>query len=1175
MSSPSDDISHSSEPSDAKPANEDSNSQCSNDDIYSLEAELNDQAIQAVDRLLRQVYKKSTAADGTELDVEESEFSWLEQLQIAELAERFDVLSRLGGGTFGVVFRARDRRLRREVALKILRPEWMHNKMYLVRFLRESRVASQLNHTHIVRVLEAGKSDNVAWEAMDVVEGDSLDEHLRLGKIETSSAVRLVSQLADALSYAHQRGVVHRDIKPANILVNRRVGQGLSDASAFLTDFGLARIAQDQTIKTTASSGLVGTPQYMAPEMIEQGVSASGPQSDIYSLGVVLYECLSGQNPFNNNQSLLDRFRHSTKMHKPFPAALSGLPKDLSAICQKSLAQSLPDRYTTAESFANDLRRVLDGLPVSARALSLPERTWRVAKQNTGLSLLTCGLIGCLLMLVLISVLNSQSASIQNRRLTEANEKLAEQQSKAQQLARDAELLRDQAMTERTKFAALAHDSSIANAYRSYEDSRVDEALEKLEGLKKSQPQAARSLDWRLLHAQINSEFRKVSTFSGPVQEVCRIPNSQLVAVASGSQVDLIDFQTGATKSRIRVNITNIQAMAVHPSKSCLFLGGSTSASTDQAELIQVDWTSGQTIKVLDSFPTTIESICSSKDGEVLLAASRYESPRFYNLTNGQKWQLPGNRRNSWLGYMDLLNLAVYHQSHEAIGLLSSIDSSNITRLGLEQLLGNGYIGTATVVGDGPLIAVASQIGIVYLVNVLDGSLVGTLSGCKNISTLCSNASGLLVAAGTAGGEIGVWQIPDQTEILSNREAKATRITLEDRMASSSDAQSSFGRLEKYRSWQLESTFVNSLAFVEGRIVCGTDSGELVIVAVELGPDSALDRESPDNGSTTVWETAACRESSKLVLRNRSGPVYRIPTSQLAATLYHGPNETSSRATSMSPSGTVDLFPHLSPQNLLGNASSTDPIAGLAASTDGDQVAWPSDSLNFEFLDGCESWMLSRMSKATTTQSSLRILSLSPDSSMVAVASEKYWLNVLSTTTDKCEIARFELPGKPHCVQWAQDQNRLFVAGNFDSIVQCEVDTGVVRKITPVHTSTSVICLTGDQKQILSGHTDGTLRVTPLTTRVSQSMLVHDAEIRSIVLDRNEEIGLSADVEGNVVAWNLPNQQRLGTIWRAMPQNRSLLQVSPSLLLSPDEDQLWLVTQGSQSPLARWLMIDN
>ncbi len=386
----------------------------------------------------------------------------------------FQIVRELGRGGMGMVYLARDEKLKREIAVKVLLSGEFASESARQRFRTEAEAIARLTHPNIVEVHAFGETCGRPYLMLEYIDGGSLDERLKSASLEPRFAAQMLIQLADAVDHAHRNGILHRDLKPANVLLQKVVSSQqkvvssqysvasrkeaacsstdycllTTDYSPKIADFGLAK-RLDASAGVSDTSQILGTPSYMAPEQCS-GAKDVGPAADIYSLGAIQYECLTGRPPFKAATAIetlaqvMDREPVSPRTLNP------AVPRDLETICLKCLSKDPAKRYSTAAGLAEDLQRYLSGRPVVARPVGTVGKVWRWAKRRPALASMIAGLA-----ILIPSALAAMTALYLNadrhRELTEERERemLRWRVANAKQMSRHAvELSHTRPITE-------------------------------------------------------------------------------------------------------------------------------------------------------------------------------------------------------------------------------------------------------------------------------------------------------------------------------------------------------------------------------------------------------------------------------------------------------------------------------------------------------------------------------------------------------------------------------------------------------------------------------------------------------------------------------------------------------------------------------------------------------
>ncbi|MCE9563593.1 MAG: protein kinase [Planctomycetes bacterium] len=388
----------------------------------------------------------------------------------------FEIEGELGRGGMGVVYRARQTGLNRPVALKMVIAGAYSDLTTRTRFLLEAESVAALEHTNIVKVFSFGEHDGHPFLAMEFLPGGNLADRVKTGgPLPAREATTLMAKVAAAVAHAHTRGVVHRDIKPANVLLT-------ADGDPRLTDFGLAKVGRSDL---SVTGQVLGTPAYMAPEQAAGRVREVGTPADVYALGAVLYDLLTGRPPFAGDSAaatlhmVLSCEPERLRKHEP------GVPRDLETICMKCLEREPEKRYPTAQALADDLNRFLSGEPITARPAGSFERAVKWVKRHKGLS------VGLFVAAMAVVLGVGASTWFGLWAMTEAD-RATNEAARATGKANDERQAREQAaLAEKRALAALGEAQSqritadrrqaelgFSNAMTSCEEGRVQEGLE-------------------------------------------------------------------------------------------------------------------------------------------------------------------------------------------------------------------------------------------------------------------------------------------------------------------------------------------------------------------------------------------------------------------------------------------------------------------------------------------------------------------------------------------------------------------------------------------------------------------------------------------------------------------------------------------------------------------------
>jgi WD40 repeat protein len=438
----------------------------------------------------------------------------------------YEILGELGRGGMGVVYQARQTRLRRLVALKMILTGGHAAAVDRERFRAEAESIAQLQHPNIVQIYEVGELDGLPFFSLEYCAGGSLDSRLAKAPLPPRPAAALLETLSRAVDAAHQQGIVHRDLKPGNVLLT-------ADETPKITDFGLAK--KLDVAGLTATGTVMGTPSYMAPEQADGRGERIGPATDVYALGAILYACLTGRPPFRAPVAI-DTLLQVMKAEPVPPSRLQPhLLRDLETICLKCLEKDPGRRYPTASALADDLRRFQAGEPIEARPVGRAERGWRWCWRNPAVAALATAVVTALLLgtavASVLAVVAGRNADRADREaaLARAAQQNAEHEADAARAARDRAEQAEQkrkALQERAEWLAYAGRLTLAQQEWKHGDGVL--AWHHLD----SCPVEFRGWEYDYLHSVFNSNQRVLRGYTGPVYSVAYSPDGGRIASA-------------------------------------------------------------------------------------------------------------------------------------------------------------------------------------------------------------------------------------------------------------------------------------------------------------------------------------------------------------------------------------------------------------------------------------------------------------------------------------------------------------------------------------------------------------------------------------------------------------------------------------------------------------------
>ncbi len=517
----------------------------------------------------------------------------------------YDLLDEIARGGMGVVYKARQRNLNRIVAVKLILAGALAGKDFVRRFRTESAAAAILQHPNIVAIHDVGVHEGRHYFSMDYVEGQNLAQLVGQQPLPPAKAARYVELIAEAIHYAHERGILHRDLKPSNVLID-------ANDQPRVTDFGLAR-RLDGDSSLTLTGQVLGSPNFMPPEQAGGGRGKVGRPCDVYALGGILYYLLTARAPFQA-ESLEGIITQVLNAEPVSPRLLNpSIPRDLETITLKCLEKEPSRRYQTAQDFADELNRFLRHEPIHARPLTPPEKLWRWSRRKPVLALL-------IVLLHVVGAVGLTGIVWQWRRA----ERLAESE-RQERIAGQRQLY-------------VANMNVVQHRWEQNHVSRV-RAL-----LKETATAPDRGFEWYYWQRQMHQELRALRGHTGPIQAVAYSPDGQRLVTGSADHTAKVwDAASGKELLTLGGHTEPVKSVAFSPDGQRILTG-----SWDSTAKVW-DATNGTNLLILTGHEAAISSVAFSTNGLRIVTGSQDKTAKVWDAVTGKNLlTFPGHTNGVW-----------------------------------------------------------------------------------------------------------------------------------------------------------------------------------------------------------------------------------------------------------------------------------------------------------------------------------------------------------------------------------------------------------------------------------------------------------------------------------------------------------------------------------------------
>jgi WD40 repeat protein/serine/threonine protein kinase/tetratricopeptide (TPR) repeat protein len=1050
----------------------------------------------------------------------------------------YKLLQQIGEGGFGVVHMAEQQKpIRRRVALKIIKPG-MDTREVIARFEAERQALALMDHPNIAHVLDAGATESGRpFFAMELVKGVTITEYCDQCHLTTRERLDLFVSVCQAVQHAHQKGIIHRDIKPSNVMITLHDGSPVVK----VIDFGVAKaINQHLTEQTlfTNFAQMIGTPLYMSPEQAELSGLDVDTRTDIYSLGVLLYELLTGVTPFEKKrlrEAAYDEIRRIIRDEEPpkpsarittlgkslttvaerrhaDPRKLSQLLRgDLDWIVMKSLEKNRTRRYGTASDFASDVVHYLNYEPVLASPPSAVYWFRKFARRNKAVLAATAAIVAALLLGTAVSTWQAvratqaaNDATAARGEAQAASHRVLKAHKETEREREEAVRQRDEAARQRDETRRYLYVAHMNLAQRAWEESNVGRVLELLEGQKPEQTGGVDLRGWEW-HYQWRLSHSELRTLKHPSRRVIFSPDGKLLASGGNDgTVKLWDPASGQEISTLAAHSGQVRGLAFSPDGQILASGGFDGPVT------LWDAASGQKLRTLKAHTDKIKGIVFSPDGRLLASGSTDGTVKLWDSSNGQLLRtLNASRYVFSVAFSPDGKRLV---SGGGYGTVKLWDTASGQELRSHKAHASRVFAVAFC-PDGQLLASGGRDGIVKLWDPVSGQEQWTQKASSNgvFGVGFSPDGKLLASASSSEGVVRLWETASG-QLL--RTLKGHTGFLHDvafspggqLLASGSGSDGtvriwSAARNQEFLTFKGHRAYVHGVAFSpDGQLLASADRDGIVKLwdaasghelrtlkghtnharSVEFSPDGRLLASGSTDNTVKLWDPASGQELR--TLKGHTSRVYGVAFSPDGQRLASGSGDAA-----------VKLWDAESGQELRTLKGHTIAVHNVAFSPDGQLLA-SSDRNGVVMLWDATSGQSLRTLNGHS--SAVHIVVFSPDGRLLGSAGADGWINVWDAAIGHALLTLKGHSSTVESVAFSPDGERLASCGADATMKLWDLTSGQELRTLKAHTDTVTgVAFSPDGQRLASCSKDRTIKIwdaRPLTAELRAELLAFD-----------------------------------------------------------------------------------